>query len=139
MCFDGELFRTCTGKGADTLLWGIGIKYIGGKANRYIFNFHPLERKNCLVAKGSRIEKGACTEHGALRWGLSDGKLSVGNGKKCLARLNNDQGVMVNCNEANEYISMDIPTVYTTEDLENMMKNQVGEQCKMRSKCFLVC
>jgi len=123
-CFDGERFRSCEGRGADSLLWGVGIKYVGGKANRYFFNFNPHERSYCIVAKGSKVEKGPCSHGGALRWGLADGKLSAGNGKQCLARLHDNTGVMVGCGEANEYISMDIPTVYSEEDIARMLKNQ---------------
>jgi hypothetical protein len=123
-CFDGSKFRTCTGRGSESLLWGIGVKYIGGKANRYFFNFSPEERGKCIVARGSKVEKGLCTANGALRWGLADGKLSAGNGKMCLARNADDTGVMVKCSDANEFIVMDIPTVYTEEDIANMLKNQ---------------
>jgi hypothetical protein len=123
MCFDGSKFRSCEGSGSNMLLWGVGIKYIWGKANRYFFNFHPQDRGNCLVARGSRIEKTSCTTSGAMKWGLSDGKLSIDNGKMCLVRLADNSGAMARCNVANEYISMDIPTVYTNEELANMIKN----------------
>ena len=41
----------------------------------------------------------------------------------CLARLQDNKGVMARCGEANEYVSMDVPTVYSAEDLEEMLKN----------------
>jgi len=123
MCFDGSKFRSCEGSGSNMLLWGVGIKYIWGKANRYFFNFHPQDRGNCLVAHGSRIDKSSCSSKGAMKWGLSDGKLSINNGKMCLVRKADNTGAMERCSVANEYMSMDIPTVYTNEDLANMMKN----------------
>lgn len=126
-CFDGSKFRSCEGSGSNMLLWGIGIKYVWGKANRYIFNFHPQDRGNCLVAQGSKIEKNSCSSSGAMKWGLSDGKLSIDNGRMCLVRLPDNTGAMAKCSEANEYMSMDVPTVYTSEDLAAMMKNQVRE------------
>jgi hypothetical protein len=126
MCFDGSKFRSCEGPGSNMLLWGVGIKYIWGKANRYIFNFHIQDRGNCLVASGTKIEKNSCLSGGAMKWGLSDGKLSIDNGRMCLVRLADNTGAMAKCSVANEYISMDIPTVYSSEDLAAMLKNQVN-------------
>jgi hypothetical protein len=59
-CLDGNKFVSCTGTSANQLLWGVGVKYVWGKANS--------------------------STH-ALKWGLIDGQLSQGNGKMCVARL----------------------------------------------------
>jgi hypothetical protein len=125
-CFDGSAFRDCEGSGSNMLFWGVGIKYIWGNANRYLFNFHQQDRGNCIVAHGSKVEKSPCTSSGAMKWGLSDGKLSINNEKMCLARLPDDSGAMAKCSEASEYMSMDIPTVYTPEDIEALVRNKVS-------------
>lgn len=124
-CFDGSKFRSCEGEGANKLLWGVGVKYIGGKAHRYIFNFHPDERSTCIVAKGSKLVRESCNSWGAYKWGLRDGQLSYDNGKMCVARLSDNSAELARCNEMNEYITMDLPVVYTTEDLAYMLQNQV--------------
>jgi hypothetical protein len=125
-CFDGEKFRSCEGTGASRLLWGIGIKFIWGNAQRYFFGFQAQDRNNCIVAHGNKLEKGSCSSSGALKWGLSDGKLSVDNGKRCVSRLVDNTAVLTRCSDSSEYISMDIPTVYTSEDLQRMMQNPVS-------------
>jgi hypothetical protein len=111
-CFDGETFRSCDVMHAKQILWGVGVKYIWGQSNRYFFNFSPTERKNCIVAKGGgSVGRGDCTSSGALRWGLeSDGRLSVNDGKLCVARLVNNKAVLAPCSEAFEFITMDVPT-----------------------------
>lgn len=38
-CFDGSRFRPCSGSNTAQLLWGVGVKYVGGRANRYFYNF----------------------------------------------------------------------------------------------------
>lgn len=125
-CFDGSKFRSCEGQGANRILWGVGVKYIWGKGNRYIFNFHPDDRHSCLVAKGNKIEKGSCQSAGAYSWAFRDGELSYDNGKLCLARLIDNTAELTRCNGGtSEYITMDLPVVYTAEDLEYMLKNQV--------------
>lgn len=120
-CFDGNKFRACE-PGANKLLWGVGIKYIWGKAHRYFFSFS--DRSSCLVAKGSKVEKGDCKHPGALKWGLQDGQLSYNGGKKCVARLQDNQGVLAKCRDAFEYVHMDIPATYTADELAHMIKNQ---------------
>ena len=122
-CFDGQKFRSCEGNGANRLLWGVGVKYIWGKANRYFYNFAYDDRNSCIVASGSKVTKGKCTDGGALKWGLYDGKLSTENGKKCLARLSDDTAAMAKCSEASEFISMDLPLIYTKEQLAELLKN----------------
>ena len=62
---------TDTGQDSNSLLWGVGIKYVRGKANRYFFNFNVNERSQCLVASGSKISKDKCSNAGALKWGLT--------------------------------------------------------------------
>lgn len=108
-CFDGTVFRSCEAMRSKQLLWGVGIKYVWGKANRYFFNFAPSERKNCLIANGYRVQKGDCSQNGALKWGLEDGKLTANDGKSCLARLVNNEAALAPCSEASEYMVMDVP------------------------------
>ena len=84
-CLDGNKFVSCTGTSANQLLWGVGVKYVWGKANRYFFNF--ADKSQCLVARGDRLQKADCGSTHALKWGLIDGQLSQGNGKMCVARL----------------------------------------------------
>ena len=123
-CFDGEAFRSCEGTGSNSLLWGVGIKYQWDKANRYFFNFNVAERGLCIVHNGRAVAKQECTKSGALQWGLRDGQLSAQNGRTCLARLADNTGVLAPCSEASEYVTMEVPTVYTAEDLQEMLKNQ---------------
>lgn len=123
-CFDGSSFRACEGAGSKSLFWGVGIKYIWGQANRYFFNFNPSERNLCIVHSGGKVAKQECTKGGAYQWGLRDGQLSANNGKICVARLADNTAVMAKCSEASEYVTMEVPTVYTAEDLQEMLKNQ---------------
>ena len=109
-CFDGSVFRSCDAMISKKILWGVGIKYLWGKANRYFFNFAPSERTNCIVAKGSSVERGECSSKGALKWALEDGKLTFNDGKSCLARLVNNKAALVSCAEASEYMVMDVPS-----------------------------
>lgn len=61
-CLDGNSFASCTQTlNVRSLLWGVGVKYIWGKANRYFYNFVT---KECLVAKGSRLERDDCDHAG---------------------------------------------------------------------------
>jgi hypothetical protein len=55
LCFDGNKFKSCE-TGSNKLLWGIGIRYIWGKAHRYFFNY--FDKSQCLVVKGKHVEKG---------------------------------------------------------------------------------
>jgi hypothetical protein len=119
-CFNGDKFVSC-GSGKKGLLWGVGIRYVGGRAQRYFFNF--AERSNCIVAKGSKVEKSSCKQSGALKWSLFDGRLAH-NYKNCVARLSDDSAAMVSCKIASEHISMDVPATYTPAELEEMVKNQ---------------
>jgi hypothetical protein len=114
-CFDGSGFKDCDGVSANKLLWGVGIKYVWGKANRYFFNFNQQERDKCITEQGSHVAVGDCASGGALQWGLSDGKLSAKNGKMCVARLADNSAVMTRCSDASEYISMDVPRVFSAE------------------------
>ena len=123
-CFDGSAYRKCDGAGSKSLLWGVGIKYIWGQANRYFFNFNPSERSLCIVNQGGKPVKAECSKGGALQWGLRDGQLSTNNGKLCVARLSDNTGVMAKCSEASEYTTMEVPTVYTREEIEEMLRNQ---------------
>lgn len=120
-CFDGASFRKCEGPGSKSLFWGVGIKFVGGQANRYFFNFNPSERSLCIVNQGSKPVKAECTKSGALQWGLRDGQLSTNNGKLCVARLADNSAVLAKCSEASEYVTMEVPVVYTREDIEGKM------------------
>ena len=123
-CFDGTAFIDCL-RNTNKVLWGVGIRYVWGRAKRYFFNFHYLDRESCLVASGSAVRKGSCRDKGALDWGLKDGELSIKNGQMCVARLADDSAVMARCSEAAEYITVDVPNSYTEEDLAEMLRNQV--------------
>jgi hypothetical protein len=107
-CFDGNRFRICDGTGQRTLYWGVGIKFLWGKSNRYMFNFSPTEQNYCLVGKGSGVSRGACKDSGALGWSLENGQLTKG--KMCVARLPDNNAVMAKCSEAFEHITLEIPT-----------------------------
>lgn len=110
-CFNGQTFGRCETMRASQIMWGVGIKYLGGKDNRYFFNFAPSERKKCIVAKGYTVDRGDCTSSGALKWGLeSDGRLSVNNGKLCVARLMSNEAVLAPCSENFEFVTMDVPS-----------------------------
>jgi hypothetical protein len=123
-CFDGSTFKNCAAEETTKLLWGVGIKYVWGKAQRYFFNFHYTGRDNCIVASGKTVKKGSCKDKGALEWGLRDGELSIKNGQMCLARLLDNTAVMARCAEAAEHITIDVPNSYTDDDLAEMIKNQ---------------
>jgi len=119
-CFDGSKFRTC--QSSSKLLWGVGIKYIWEKAYRYFYNIEDSSK--CISQSGSKVQLGDCTSSSSLKWGLSDGKLSSQNGKMCIARLVDDSAVMEKCQVASEYITMDVPKVYTEDDLKHLLLNQ---------------
>lgn len=124
-CFDGSKFRSCTGAGSGNLLWGVGVKYVWGEAQQYLFSFSKKE-KSCLVRKRNKtVEKGDCESNAALGWGLSDGKLTTQKAKICVARSSNDEAMLIPCNQGAEYISMEIPSVYTTEELAAMLQDPV--------------
>lgn len=126
-CYDGNKFRSCEGSGSNKLLWGIGVKYQWGEANRYFFNFHQQERSNCIVAnRNGVVEKAPCTSTGALTWGLESGKMTFQHGKKCLSRKEDDTGHLVKCADFHEYISLEVPSTFTTEQLEAMMQSKVS-------------
>lgn len=120
-CFDGSKFRNCE-SGASKLLWGVGIKYSWGEANRYFFNFY--DRSQCIVAIGGKVEKGDCRHPGARKWALQDGRMYYNDGKKCIARLTDDSAVLTKCSSAYEYSYMEVPTTYTSEELAQMAKKQ---------------
>jgi len=124
-CFDGSKFRLCDGAGSNRLLWGVGIKYVRGEAYRYFFGFPTQERGLCLTNSGNRLSKEDCKSNGVLGWGLHDGQLSYRDGKSCVARLPDNTAVMAPCSQASEYITMDIPSFYTADDIAHLLKNQV--------------
>lgn len=126
-CFDGTKFRACDGTGANKLLWGVGIRYVWGEAKRYLFGFHVQDRSNCLLGRGSSVEKGPCKESGATTWSLHQGQLTFGAGSKtCLARRTDDTATLVPCNQAYEYVTLEVPSIYTNEQLIEMLQNPVS-------------
>lgn len=135
-CFDGAQFRSCEGAGASRLLWGVGVKYVWGEAKRYFFSFNANERDKCLVAHGAKVEKGQCSDSGALNWALSGGQLTMNNGQKCVARKADNTAVMASCKANYEFVSMEVPTIYTNEQLLDMLKNPV-RKCVIQSACLL--
>lgn len=119
-CFDGTRFRSCSS--STTKLFGIGVKYVGGKAQRYFFDFG--KRQECLVAGGKAgVMMGKCSAGAAMGWSLEDGQMKYKN-KKCLARLGDDTGAMAPCHESSEHIAMDVPATYTQGELEELLRNQ---------------
>eukprot|EP00981_Chlorochromonas_danica_P004592 scaffold917_cov168-Ochromonas_danica.AAC.10 len=126
-CFDGSRFRSCSSSShANKLLWGMGVKYVGGEAKKYFFHFAPSERSNCLVAKGSKTEVGSCTSSQALGWAVADGQLSFKHGQQCVARNPDDTASLVKCSKGSEYISLEVRAFYTQEQLEQMLQNEVS-------------
>ena len=126
-CFDGTSFRSCDGAGSNKLLWGVGIRYVWGEAKRYFFSFNVADRSNCLTGRGATVFKGACKNSGTTGWSLANGKLAYGD-KQCLARHTDDSAVLANCNTAQEFVSLEIPTLYTNEKLVEMLKNPVSRE-----------
>jgi hypothetical protein len=60
-----------------------------------------------------------------LDWVAHGSTLSTNKGKKCLARKPDDQGVVVNCKEASEFVTLDIPTIPNEVEMTKMLKNPV--------------
>jgi len=122
-CFDGSKFRSCEGVGASKLLWGVGVRYSGGQAHRYLFNFNIHDRNSCIVAHHSRVEKGFCSDRGAVSWSLEHGgRLSTANSQLCLARRNDDTALMMKCKYGHEFVHVEVPSIYTNEQLNQMAK-----------------
>ncbi len=120
MCYDGVKFKSCSS--TSNKLFGIGVRYVGGTAQRYFFDFGS--RQQCIVAKGKLgIEMGSCAQSAALGWSLEDGKL-MRKSTMCVARLADDKASLVKCQETHEHISMDVPATYTQEELEELLRNQ---------------
>jgi hypothetical protein len=113
-CFDGNKFRTCNSKDYAANMWGVGVRYLwSGESARYFYNTYG-DRGTCLVSRGLQVEKGLCSDVGALNWGLSNGQLTANNGKHCVARLADDRAVLARCSEAHEFIAMEIPSTHTS-------------------------
>ena len=127
MCFDGSKFRSCEGSGSNRLLWGVGIRYVWGEAQRYFFNFHVQDRSSCIVGHGANVEKGLCKDSGATTWSLSLGMMAFGgSGKKCVARRSDDTATLISCKQSHEYLTLEVPSVYTNEQLIEMLQNPVS-------------
>ena len=124
-CFDGEKFRACEGSGASKLLWGVGVKYVWGQAKRYFFGFNVQDRANCLTSKGSAVAKGPCKDSGTTEWAITNGQLTFGTRGTCLARKPDDTAALTSCNTAYEFVSVEVPSVYTNEQLLEMLQNPV--------------
>jgi len=130
-CFDGEKFRPCEGSGASKHLWGVGIKYVWGEAKRYFFGFNVQDRANCLTSKGSAVTKGPCKDSGTTEWAIANGQLTSGaRGSTCLARKSDDAAALTSCSTAYEFVSVEVPSVYTNEQLLEMLQNPV-RTCSM--------
>lgn len=114
-CFDGNAFKTCTS--STTMLWGNGIRYVWGEAMGYIFSYARKEPATCISTKGKKIIRGDCFGSGALGWGWHDGKVTTKNGKQCLVRMNDDSAALAPCSQGSEFITIDLPTVMTEEEL----------------------
>lgn len=120
MCYNGDKFKSCSS--TTNKLFGIGIKYVGGVAKRYFFDFGS--RQQCILARGKTgIEMGPCSSSAALGWSVEDGKLQR-HGTMCVARLADDKAALVPCRETHEHISVDVPASYTQEELEELLRNQ---------------
>jgi hypothetical protein len=131
-CFDGAKFRSCEGAGSNKLLWGVGIRYIWGEAKRYFFSFHVQDRSNCLLSSGSSVEKGPCKDRGSSTWSLAQGQLTFGtSASKCLARRTDDTAVLAPCSQASEYVTLEVPSIYTTEQLIEMLQNPVSTSARV--------
>lgn len=120
-CFDGTVFKRCSllsmGSG---LLWGVGVKYSywTGRETRYLFDY--MDRTKCLVARGSKVEKGDCSSKSAGLWSLEGGRLARaatdgahGGKGLCVARRPDDIAALVKCSEAHEYMVLELPMTYT--------------------------
>jgi hypothetical protein len=82
------------------------------------------ERNNCLISKGSKVDRGQCSNNAALKWNLSkDGQLSSNGGKMCVVRFTDDTAGMAKCSEAYEHIRMVAPETIKADDIENALKN----------------
>lgn len=116
------------GAGSNRLLWGIGIKYMSNEAKRYFFSFNLQEKSLCLVSagNGNQLSKDDCKRSGSYGWGLKNGQLSFYDGKYCVARLNDNSAVLAPCDEAFEYIQMEVPSVYSSEEIATMLENPVS-------------
>eukprot|EP01038_Epipyxis_sp_PR26KG_P013280 gene13280-17793_t len=123
-CFDGEKFRSCDGPQPTKLLWGIGIKFVGGQAMRYFYHYGIADRSGCIVSTNGdkKVGRGLCSTKAALNWALYGGQLAK-NGKMCVTRKSDDSAVLAKCTVSSEFILMDIPTVQTTEQLAALLKN----------------
>jgi hypothetical protein len=118
-CFDGNKFRPCNSKDYTVNMWGVGIRYLwSGESARYFYNTYG-DRGTCLVSHGFKVEKGLCSDAGALNWGLSNGQLTANNGKHCVARLADDTAVLAKCSEAHEFIAMEIPSAHTSTSTDS--------------------
>jgi hypothetical protein len=126
-CFDGQKFRSCTGAGANKLLWGMGLKYVWGEPKKYLFNFALSERSNCIVAKGNKVGVDSCSSKNALTWSISNGQLTYKHGSLCVARGNNDEAFLTKCVNGYEYLSVEVPSLYTNEELAEMLESQASE------------
>jgi hypothetical protein len=109
-CFDGQSFQPCDPSNT-RMYWGVSITYgWRGAMSRQIYSFY--ERNTCLVATKGSVTLGSCSSAGAKGWGLKDSKLSQGDGKYCVARLNDDSATMARCSEAAEWIAIEDPEIW---------------------------
>lgn len=120
MCFDGTRFRSCQSSSAR--LFGIGVKFVSGKARRYFFDFN--KRQECLVSAGKTgVSLGKCSAPAAMGWSFDKGALKYRN-NKCLLRNGDETGTIASCAQGHEHISLDVPASYSQEELEDLLRNQ---------------
>eukprot|EP01034_Spumella_vulgaris_P024582 gene24582-30948_t len=111
-------------------MWGVGVRYLwSGESARYFYNTYG-DKSTCLVSRGLRVEKGLCSDAGALNWGLSNGQLTANNGKHCVARLADDRAVLAKCTDAHEFIAMEIPSTLTTTSSTESTRSEGADSSK---------
>jgi hypothetical protein len=125
-CFDGNKFRTCSNANSANLLWGVGVRYgWGGEAYQYLFSYSKKDR-TCLIYQGKKVIRGDCGQSKALGWGLNNGQLTNQDGKQCLIRNEDDTASLMPCTEGHEFVKLEVPAIYTMEELRELISNPVS-------------
>ena len=79
-----------------------------------------------MVVKGGKVAVGSCLDKSAMSWGFTPTSLTYKQGSMCLVRKMDDSAAVVPCAQGSEYVVMQVPEVYTQEQLEQYMRaNQV--------------
>eukprot|EP00603_Paraphysomonas_imperforata_P001049 CAMPEP_0114439062 /NCGR_PEP_ID=MMETSP0103-20121206/14989_1 /TAXON_ID=37642 ORGANISM="Paraphysomonas imperforata, Strain PA2" /NCGR_SAMPLE_ID=MMETSP0103 /ASSEMBLY_ACC=CAM_ASM_000201 /LENGTH=310 /DNA_ID=CAMNT_0001609781 /DNA_START=161 /DNA_END=1093 /DNA_ORIENTATION=+ len=119
-CFDGNQFRLCDV--AKEVLFGVGVSFSWlGEGSRQFFNYR--DKSSCLTTKGKKVNLGSCTEKSSLTWGLQNGQLTFNNGKMCVVRALDNSAELLPCAVDFEHIGLEVPTLHTTNDLKNALKD----------------